>query len=48
MEKLNLLPELPQGSTGIELVLLQVIEAFSSGHDLTKLDTFHSLRTGIS
>lgn len=40
MERLNLMPELPQGSTGIEPVIITGIEALGRGHDLTKLDTF--------
>ena len=40
MERLNLLPELPQGSKGIEPVIITGIEALGRGHDLTKLDTF--------
>lgn len=34
------MPELPQGSTGIEPVIITGIEALGRGHDLTKLDTF--------
>lgn len=40
MERLNIMPELPQGSTGIEPVIITGIEALGRGHDLTKLDTF--------
>ena len=34
------IPDLPQGSQGVEPVITTGIEALGRGHDLTKLDTF--------
>jgi hypothetical protein len=34
------IPDMPQGSKGVEPVIITGIEALGRGHDLTKLDTF--------
>lgn len=40
MTKNGLIPDLPQGSQGVEPLITTGIEALGRGHDLTKLDTF--------
>lgn len=40
MERLQLIPPLPQGSKGIEPVITTGIEALGRGHDLSQLDQF--------
>ncbi|WP_196599032.1 portal protein [Pectinatus frisingensis] len=40
MERLGAIPELPQGSKGVDPQITTGIEALGRGHDLTKLDSF--------
>lgn len=40
MEFNALIPNMPQGSKGVEPLIITGIEALGRGHDLTKLDTF--------
>lgn len=40
MTREGYIPELPQGSQGVEPLITTGIEALGRGHDLTKLDTF--------
>ena len=40
MTREGFIPDLPQGTSGVEPVITTGIEALGRGHDLTKLDTF--------
>ena len=40
MTREGYIPDLPQGSQGVEPMITTGIEALGRGHDLTKLDTF--------
>ena len=40
MTREGAIPDLPQGSKGVEPLIVTGIEALGRGHDLTKLDTF--------